>query len=58
MPPYRKILMVLPVAILAAATLYIGLNAESIAQIAERIADELIDTRGYVEAVLRNGKSR
>jgi len=53
MPPYRKILMVLPVGILAAATLYIGLNAEGIAKIAERIATELMDTSGYVEAVMR-----
>src|SRR5690606_1411180 len=33
MQPYKKILMVLPVGILATATLYIGLNAEAIAKI-------------------------
>ncbi|SFS86406.1 proton-conducting transporter transmembrane domain-containing protein [Sphingobacterium wenxiniae] len=51
---YRKIMMVLPVGILAAATLYIGLNAESIVKISEQIATQLIDTRPYVEAVLGN----
>jgi len=49
---YRKILMVMPVGILAAATLYIGLNAEAVARTASRIADELTDTRPYIEAVL------
>lgn len=49
---YRKVLMVLPIAILAGVTLYIGLNAEVIVRVAEKIADQLIDTTPYVDAVL------
>lgn len=52
LPLYRKILLVLPITILAAVTLYIGLHAEAIIQITERIASELINTKPYVEAVL------
>lgn len=55
MQPYKKILMVLPVGILATVTLYIGLNAEAIAKIADQIATQLIDTRPYIEAVLGKG---
>lgn len=52
MPLFKKILLVLPIGILAAVTLYIGLNAETIVQVADRISNELIDTTPYTEAVL------
>lgn len=52
LPLYRKILLVLPITILAAVTLYIGFNAEAIIVVTERIASELIDTKPYLEAVL------
>ncbi|MGO1244027.1 MAG: proton-conducting transporter transmembrane domain-containing protein [Sphingobacterium sp.] len=52
MPLYRKILMVLPIGILALTTLYIGLNAETIVHVADRISTQLIDTSAYVQAVL------
>ncbi|NQD69509.1 Na+/H+ antiporter subunit D [Sphingobacterium shayense] len=54
LPLYRKILMVFPIGILGLTTLYIGLNAETIVQIADRISSQLIDTSAYVEAVLGN----
>lgn len=52
LPLIRKILLILPVGILAIVTLYIGLNAETIVQLVDKISDQLIDTRPYVEAVL------
>lgn len=55
MRPYRKFLMILPICFLAAITLYIGFNAEQIVVVSERIADQLVDTSPYIEAVL--GKS-
>lgn len=54
LPVYRKILLVAPIAILAFVSLYIGLNAENIVQLADRIAEELMDTRSYIKAVLEN----
>lgn len=51
-PLFQKILLILPIGLLTAATLYIGLNAEAIVQVADRIADELMDTTPYVETVL------
>lgn len=52
MPLFKKILLILPVAILAGASLYIGLYAEGVVQVADRISNELIDTTPYIEAVL------
>ena len=54
LPLARKILLVLPIGILAAATLFIGLNAEEIVQLVDRISDQLLDTSAYVQAVLGN----
>src|SRR5690606_30819133 len=49
---YKKVLLVLPICFLALTSLYIGLNAEMIIQVADRIANELVDTSFYVKAVL------
>ncbi|HLT51404.1 MAG TPA: proton-conducting transporter membrane subunit [Arenibacter sp.] len=49
---YGKTLLVLPIGLLALISLFIGLNAEIIVQVAERIADEMVDTSFYIEAVL------
>jgi multicomponent Na+:H+ antiporter subunit D len=49
---YKKVLLVLPIGLLALTSLYIGLNAEMIIQVADRIANEMIDTSFYIEAVL------
>lgn len=48
----RKLALVLPICLLAASSLYIGLNAENIIQVADRIATEMLDTRPYIHAVL------
>ena len=52
MPLARKILLVLPIGLLAIVTLYVGLSAENIIQLVDKISNQLIDTRPYVEAVL------
>ena len=49
---YKKILLVLPIGILTLTTLYIGLNAEMVIQVADKIATEMLDTRPYIKAVL------
>lgn len=54
LPWYRKSLLVAPIGLLAATTLFIGLNAEFIIRVAEKIASEMADTSAYIEAVLGN----
>lgn len=48
----QKVLLVLPICILCAVSLIIGLNAEFIIQVADRISTEMLDTSFYVQAVL------
>lgn len=50
--PFKKVLLVLPIGILAATTLYIGLNAEMVIQVADRISTEMLNTTPYIQAVL------
>ncbi len=52
MTPFRKTLLVAPIAFLAAITLYIGLGAENITLVVQHIAREMKDTSPYIEAVL------
>ncbi|GAB3015681.1 Na+/H+ antiporter subunit D [Niabella terrae] len=52
LPVYRKWLLVLPIGLLGAVSLYIGLNAETILKVAGRIATELTDPGIYIRAVL------
>ncbi|WP_346238991.1 proton-conducting transporter membrane subunit [Niabella insulamsoli] len=54
LPVLRKLLLLLPIGLLAAASVYIGLNAEAVVQISERIAAELLDTSSYINAVFKN----
>ncbi|MBD1423557.1 Na+/H+ antiporter subunit D [Sphingobacterium chuzhouense] len=54
MPPYKKILMVLPIGLMALATLYIGLNAEAIVKVTDIISTQLMDPSAYIDAVLGN----
>lgn len=56
LPLFRKILLVLPIGILGIVTLYIGLNAEVIVKLADQIANQLMDTTPYIEAVLGKQK--
>ncbi|RZK81215.1 MAG: Na+/H+ antiporter subunit D [Pedobacter sp.] len=48
----KKTMLVLPIAMLAGVTLFIGLNAEFVIQVADKISTELLDTRPYIKAVL------
>lgn len=48
----KKTLLVLPIGLLAMTTLFIGLNAEMVIRVAEQIANEMLDTRPYIKAVL------
>lgn len=52
LPWYRKTLLIVPIGILAFTSLFIGLNAELIIQVASKIAGEMADTSHYIEAVL------
>jgi len=52
LPLFRKILLVLPICILCSVTLFIGLNAETIVQLVDKISDQLLDSTMYIEAVL------
>lgn len=52
LPLFRKILLMLPIGLLCGVTLFIGLNAEFIIQLVDKISDQLLDTAPYVEAVL------
>lgn len=54
LPPLRRVLLVLPVMLLAAVSLYIGFGAENVVRIAQHIAGEMMDTTPYIEAVLGN----
>src|SRR5690625_71727 len=54
LPWYRKTLLLIPIGLLTLTTLFIGLNAEFIIQVANKIAGEMADTSPYVEAVLGN----
>lgn len=49
---YSKVLLVLPICFLALTSLFIGLNAEMIIQVSDRISNEMMDTSFYIEAVL------
>ncbi|MBD1427117.1 proton-conducting transporter transmembrane domain-containing protein [Sphingobacterium arenae] len=54
MPPYKKILMVLPIGLMTLVTLYIGLNAEAIVNVTDIISTQLMDPSAYIDAVLGN----
>lgn len=55
MSKFQRSLLVMPVLLLASVSLYIGLFAEHIIAISRHIADELMDTSFYIEAVLGPG---
>jgi len=54
MSRYEKTMLVIPIVFLSFITLYIGLGAENIFQLANHIASELVDTSAYIQAVLGN----
>lgn len=48
----KKLQFIVPVALLSVVSLYIGFGAEHIQQLSARIADELMNNQGYIDAVL------
>ncbi|MGN5954743.1 proton-conducting transporter membrane subunit [Sphingobacterium lactis] len=52
MPPFKKILLVLPILLLCGVTLYIGIQAENIVLLVDKITNELMDTSPYIRTVL------
>ncbi|MCA1761876.1 MAG: proton-conducting transporter membrane subunit [Cryomorphaceae bacterium] len=48
----RKFMILLPVAMLAVVTIYVGFGAEHLNTLAERVATELLDTKPYIQNVL------
>lgn len=52
LPLFKQTLLILPIAGLALASLYIGLGAENIMIISNRIASNMLDTGYYLDAVL------
>lgn len=48
----KKATLILPMIILLSITLFIGFNAEKVYNLSSRIAHEMIDTSGYIQAVL------
>ncbi|MFD1094755.1 proton-conducting transporter transmembrane domain-containing protein [Salegentibacter chungangensis] len=50
----RKVQFVAPIIFLSLVSLYIGFGAEHIQVLSTRIADELLNTQQYVDAVLNN----
>src|SRR5690554_4459472 len=54
MPLSGKFALIAPIATLSFVSLYIGLNAESVYEIAQRTAHELMHPSLYIDAVLHN----
>lgn len=52
MPLLKKSFLVIPIALLAVVSLYIGLGAENIVSVTQRIATEMMDPTPYTRAVL------
>lgn len=52
MPKNEKAALIIPIIFLSFVSLYIGLGAENIFRLSNRIATELIDTSAYINAVL------
>lgn len=52
LPPFKKVLLLMPIVLLCSVTLYIGLQAEHVVLAVDRISNELLDTSSYVKTVL------
>ncbi len=48
----KRLQFIVPVALLSIVSLYIGFGAEHIQELSARIADELVNSQGYIDAVL------
>ncbi|SDR84135.1 proton-conducting transporter membrane subunit [Christiangramia echinicola] len=50
----KRLQFIVPVALLSIVSLYIGFGAEHIQLLSARIADELVNSQGYIDAVLKS----
>lgn len=57
MPQNQKAMLIIPILFLSLISLYIGLGAENIFRLSNKIATELIDTSAYKNAVLGFAKT-
>ena len=53
LPRFKKALLLAPIGILGSVSVYIGLNAEAIIHVADRISGELMDNSSYINAVFK-----
>ena len=49
----KRLQFIVPVAMLSLVSLYIGFGAEHVQELSARIADELVNSQGYIDAVLK-----
>ncbi|TRO64454.1 proton-conducting transporter membrane subunit [Christiangramia sabulilitoris] len=49
----KRLQFIVPVTFLSIVSLYIGFGAEHIQELSARIADELVNSQGYIDAVLK-----
>ena len=50
----KRLQFIIPVTLLSVVSLYIGFGAEHIQELSARIADELVNSQVYVDAVLKS----
>lgn len=50
---YKKVFLIMPVVILAAASLFIGLGAEKVYLVVDQIAQDLMNPQAYIKAALQ-----
>ncbi|WP_300435132.1 proton-conducting transporter membrane subunit [Christiangramia sp.] len=50
----KRLQFIIPVAFLSIVSLYIGFGAEHVQELSARIADELVNSQGYIDAVLKS----
>jgi multicomponent Na+:H+ antiporter subunit D len=50
----KRVVLITPLILLTAVSLYIGFGAENIVKLSSQIANELMDPSAYIEAVLGN----
>ena len=53
LPKLKKVQLVIPIAMLSLVSLYIGFGAEHVQELSARIADELVNSQGYIDTVLK-----
>lgn len=58
LPKIQKFTILLPIAILTVASLYLGLNASKVVEICQLVADQITQPSVYIDAVLFNPENQ